>query len=228
MMPEDSMGSMRSCLLALSIYILTAHVSASPLPPIIRAATSNNGRFLVVATLKLGPAGDGGGQPILGETFEVNERVTFPYSKGNLTAPNKYYLQDLGWKVELPRESTLFAPWPIVSDDGSSLILVGVSPAMPGTTLLTIYKRNGRYELEGSLLRSYKVDDLWTLKPGEERMFGYTDATPEWFDDGVFSFSSDGGVLLYKDKEHGLLQISLKSGAVTHCSVGKAGCGGND
>ena len=45
---------------------------------------------------------------------------------------------------------------------------------------------------EGILLRNYKVDNLWNLKPGEERMSGYFDGTPEWFDDGVFSFTDDG------------------------------------
>lgn len=205
-----------SCFVVLFIYVFTFHVFASPLPPIIRAASSSNGQFMVVATLKLGPAGAGGGQQILGETFEVNERETFAYTKGRITAPNKYYFQDRGWKIELSPENGFFAPWPIVSDDGSTLILVGVSPPMSGTTLLAIYRRNGRNGREGSLLRSYKVDDLWTLKPGEKRMSGYTDATPEWFDDGAFSFSSDGAMLLYKDKEHGPLQISLNSGAVTH------------
>jgi hypothetical protein len=201
-----------SCLVALSIFLFRAHVFASPLPPIIRAATSNNGQFLVVATLKLGPAGEGGGQTILGETFEINARETFASTKGRLTAPNKYWADSWNsWKIELPRQIGFIAPWPIISDDGSTLILVGVSPPASGITLLAIYKRDGR---GGKLLRSYKVDDLWSLKPGEERMSGFFDSTPEWFDDGEFSFSDDGGMLLYTDKEHGVIQLSLKDGTV--------------
>ena len=217
MVPEDG-GIMRrftlrsvaiSCLVVLSSFLFTAHVFASPLPPLIRAATSNNGQFLVVATLKLGPAGEGGGQMILGETFEINARETFVYPKGRLTAPNKYYLPDLGWKIELPRQIGFIAPWPIISDDGSTLILVGVSP--PAGTLLAIYKRDGS---GGKLLRSYTVDDLWSLKPGEKRMSVFFDFTPEWFDDGEFSFSDDGEMLLYTDKEHGVFRLSLKDGTV--------------
>jgi hypothetical protein len=196
---------------------------ASGLPPVIRAATSQNGQFLVVATLKLGPTGEGGGQSILGETFEVNERETFVHTKGRLTAPNGYYLPDFGWTVELPRQSGFIAPWPIISDDGLSLILVGVSPPVPGMTLLAIYKKHGR---SGDLLRNYEVDKLWSLKPGEERMSGYTDGTPEWFDDGRFTFSANGETLLYADKKNGLLEISLDDGMVKECSVGKAQCGG--
>ena len=219
MVPEDG-GIMRrftlrsaaiSCLVVLSSFLFTARVFASPLPPLIRAATSNNGQFLVVATLKLGPAGEGGGQMILGETFEINARETFVYTKGRLTAPNKYYLPDLGWKIELPRQIGFIAPWPIVSDDGSTLILVGVSPPMSGMKLLAIYKRDGR---GGKLLRSYTVDDLWSLRPGEKRTEVVTDGTPEWFDEGKFSFSDDGEMLLYTDKEHGAIRLSLKDGTV--------------
>jgi hypothetical protein len=217
-----------TCAVVLWISIFAGRALASPLPPIIRVAVSNNGQFLVEGTLKLGPAGTGGGQMILGETFEVTERETFVYTKGRLTSPNKYYLADLGWRIELSRESGFFAPWPIISDDGSSLILVNVTPPMSGTPLLVIYKRNGSNGSTGTLVRSYKVDDLWSLKPGEERMQGFTDATPEWFDEGVFSFSKDGEILFYKDKEHGLIQISLKSGVVTQCSTAKAGCMNND
>lgn len=203
--------------------VVGTQLFASPLPPLIRAATSQNGQFLVVATLKLGPAGKGGGRPILGETFEVNERETFVYTKGRLTAPNGYYSPDLGWTVELPRQSGFIAPWPIISDDGQSLILVGVSPPVPGMTLLAIYKKHGS---GGDLLRSYEVDELWSLKPGEERMSGYFDGTPEWFDEGRFTFSKDGETLLYEDKKRGLVKISLKDGVVKECSVGKAQCGG--
>jgi hypothetical protein len=220
MVPEED-GSMRrftlrsaatSCLGALSISIFTAQVFASPLPPLVRSASSNNGQFLVVATLKLGPPGDGGEQMILGETFEINARETFANTKGRLTAPNKYWVDSWNsWKIELPRQNGFSAPWPIISDDGSTLILVGVSPPMSGMTLLAIYKRDGR---GGKLLRSYKVDDLWSLRPGEKRIEVATDGTPEWFDEGKFSFSDDGEMLLYTDKEHGVIRLSLKDGTV--------------
>jgi hypothetical protein len=198
-----------SCLVALSISIFTAHVFASAMPPLIRAATSNNGQFLVMATLKLELVDETGMQRIQGETFEVSE--TFAHTKADLTAPNKYYLDNAnGWKVELPRQNGFIAPWPIICDDGSSLILVGLDPPARGVILLAIYKKHGR---GGKLLRSYKADDLWTLKPGEESADRY-DWTPEWFADGKFSFSDDGEMLLYADKEHGV-QISLKDGTVT-------------
>jgi hypothetical protein len=89
-------------------------------------------------------------------------------------------------------------------------------------TLLAIYKKHGS---GGDFLRSYEVDELWSLKPGEERMSGYSDATPEWFDDGRFTFSANGETLFYADKEHGL-EISLDDGVVKEWSVGKAQCGG--
>ena len=98
--------------------------------------------------------------------------------------------------------------WPILS---CRFLGVSVSPPVLGQTLLAIYKRKGK---EGILLRNYRVDNLWNLKPGEERMSGYFDGTPEWFDDGVFSFTDDGAALLYIDKKHGLLQFSLENGAV--------------
>jgi hypothetical protein len=198
-----------SCLVVLLIFGFKGHAFASSLLPLIRTATSNNGQFLVVGTLKLGPAGEGGGQTILGETFEVNARETFAYTKGRLTAPNKYWVDS--WEVELPRQIEFIAPWPIISDDGSTLILVGVSPPVSGMTLLAIYKRDGR---GGKLLRSNTVEDLWDLKPGEKRMDSIFDSTPEWFDNGHFSFSDDGGMLLYTDEEHGGIRFSMKDGTV--------------
>ena len=148
---------------------------------------------------------------ILGETFEINARETFASTKGRLTAPNKYWVDSWNsWKIELPKQVGFIAPWPIISDDGSTLILVGVSPPASGT-LLAIYKRDGR---GGKLLRSYTAEDLWDLKPGEKKVDIYLDFTPEWFDDGKFSFSGDGEMLLYTDKEHGVIQLSLKDGAV--------------
>jgi hypothetical protein len=58
------------------------------------------------------------------------------------------------------------------------------------------------------------VDDLWSLKPGEKRMEVIFDSTPEWFDDGEFSLSNNGEMLLYTDKERGVIRISLKDGTV--------------
>jgi len=201
-----------SCLAFLWTSFLGIQLSASGLPPIIRGATSKNGQFLVVASLELGPEEQGGARAILSETLEVNVRETFANTKGKLTAPNTYFQSDFGWKVHLPSQPGFLAPWPIISDDGSILALVGVSPPVLGQTLLAIYKRKGK---EGILLRNYKVDNLWNLKPGEEKMSGYVDGTPEWFDDGVFSFTDDGAALLYIDKKHGSLQFSLEDGAVT-------------
>jgi hypothetical protein len=201
-----------SCFAALLSSIFTAHIFASPGTPIIRAATSNNGQFLVISTLKLVSAREGGGQMILGETFEINALETFASTKGRLTAPNKYWVDSWNsWKIEVPRQYGLTAPWPIISDDGSTLVLVGVSPPVSGATLLAIYKKRKK---EGELLRSYTGDDLWSLKPGEKRMDAIFDSTPEWFDDGEFSFSNNGEMLLYTDKERGVIRISLKDGTV--------------
>ena len=201
-----------SYLVVFLIFISIAHAFASPMPPLIRAATSNNGQFLVVATLKLGPPGAGGGQMILGETFEINASETFASTKGRLTSPNKYWADSWNsWKIELLRQPGFVAPWPIISDDGSTLILVGVNPPASGMTLLAVYKRDGH---NGQLLRSYTADDLWDLKPGEKRMDVVLDSTPEWFDNGQFSFSDDGRMLLYTDKKHGVIRLSMKDGTV--------------
>ncbi|HEY6414446.1 MAG TPA: hypothetical protein VIX42_12220 [Edaphobacter sp.] len=60
------------------------------------------------------------------------------------------------------------------------------------------------------------VEDLWNLKkPVDVKMYTILDSTPEWFDDGQFSFSDLGQTLLYIDKEHGAIRFSLKDGAVT-------------
>jgi hypothetical protein len=181
---------------------------ASPPPPIIRAAVSKNGRFLVVSSFELGPAESNGASHILGFKFEVTEVQSFINGKDRLTAPNRYYSDVPGnWKVEIKPSGQR---WPIVSDDGKTLVLVGVSPPWPNVSLLEIYQKKG---FDAALVRSYSLRDIRDVNADGRYMA--TDSTPQWFASGQFSFSEDGQTLLYADKEHGSFRILLSDGTIT-------------
>ncbi len=182
-------------------------------PRIVRAATSSNGKFLVISSYELGSEGPGGGRPILSNTFEISRREPFDNPRHSLSSPNSYYYADFGWKVVLPARSGLANPWPIVSDDGLTLVPVSVTAAMDHQILLAIYRKQ---QDGGSLVRFLKREDLFFRKPNEPSIVVIWDSTPTWFAAGDFSFSKDGASLFYKDREHGQAKLNLTDGTVTH------------
>ncbi|MGI4831206.1 MAG: hypothetical protein ACRYFU_23910 [Janthinobacterium lividum] len=146
------------------------------------------------------------------ETLEVNGREPFN-TASKLAAPNSYFADDSGWKVTIRSDSGLGpAPWPLISNDGETMILVNTIPPISNRPLLAIYRRN---ESGGKLLREYKVEELWTLKRGEEPFDGFSSGTPFWFAKGRFSFSPDQKSLLFVDETHGLLRLSLTDGTLS-------------
>ena len=183
---------------------------ASAPPRIVRAATSRNGQYLVISTFELGPSVNGG-RAILGDTFEVSRQEPSSAGRYEFSASNPYYYSDFGWQVVLHSEPGFYAPWPIVSEDGVTLILINTAPAMRGQTLLAIYRKQAK---DGILIRSYKTEDLWPVKPEHSKLEVWNEATPMWFAGGNFTFSADESTLLYTDKTHGRLRFGLMDGAL--------------
>lgn len=84
--------------------------------------------------------------------------------------------------------------WPIISDDGQTLVLINVAAPFANSTVLSIYQED---RLRGRFVRTYTLENLWPAKKIDPKLtdFGYT---PQWFAGGKFSFSADCKDLLYR------------------------------
>ncbi len=184
----------------------------SPLPPVVRGAVSANGRFLVVSSFDLGDVVDGGGQRIKGQTFEVNTVETFLNAKDRLNAPNVFY-SGLGWAVKTKFDESHLTYWPIVSNDGATLVLVGVTAPWPRASILQIYRRS---RTDGAPVRSFALEELWSqheIYPHGDKVLVFNDSMPLWFATGSFLFSENNETLIYRHASGESLLIRLSDGA---------------
>jgi hypothetical protein len=195
-------------LLALALTgLTTGPVFAGPLPPYILASRSPNGRFLAVKDYELSPATEPDApRRILSTTYRILAAETFLNEKDHLAASVPFYSQRCQVRLEASGEF-----WPMVSDDGKSLILVGVSPPDPRPPLLKIDHCDF---VSGSLVRELRLTDLWTGAQIASVGGMWTDATPEWFAGSSFSFSADGESLLYRSRWGDRITIGLEGGKV--------------
>lgn len=133
--------------------------------------------------------------------------------KDRLTAPNTFYSES-GWTVKTKFDDAHLTYWPIVSDDGATLVLVGVTFADPRDAVLKIYRQSG---VGGALVRSFALGELWSeseIYPGGNKLLVFTDGSPQWFSGGRFAFSPDGGSLVYTHANGGTTVIRVRDGAV--------------
>jgi hypothetical protein len=201
--------------IAFSVAPATNFISASPLPPLVKASRSPNGKFLVVADLDLAPI-ENGGQQIRRTTYHVYQLEDFVNSKDRLNTPVPFWSDS--WQSW---ETTLEGPfgycWPMVSNDGQSIVLIAIAGPMPGQPVLRLFRRKLN-EHTGELVRSFDITDLWTkqqVDPEGTGQFGDFDSTPKWFADGALAFSTDSRLLIYTNQWKQELQIDLKSGAIS-------------
>ena len=201
-----------SCvLLWIGVFAVQLHASAPP--PIIRGALSKNGQFLVVSSFELGPPDSHGGTRVIGFKFEVTRLQTFINRKDQLTSPNRYYSDVPGnckVEIKISDHGPAFQRWPIISDDGRTLVLVGVTAPWPNVPLLEIYQQKG---FDAALVRSFSLGDLRKTAAGA--IYMQTDSTPQWFAGGEFSFAPSGQTLVYTDPQQGSFSINLTDGVVT-------------
>ncbi len=179
----------------ISISIGGARLAASAPPPNVVASSSMNGRFLVVARMESAAnEAQAAVRRIVRTSYEVFEAEPFINSKDRLSTPTRFWSDSaMSWRVALEGGET---PWPMVSDDGTYLVLVSVTVGFPGQVVLRIYRKEGR---EGHLVKDFQLSDLWTtaevnsrgvvVGPEGKRVFAATDATPEWFAGGSLALA---------------------------------------
>lgn len=206
---------LRNWMIAGAFIIAAFALHASPLPPDVKAATSANGRFLVVAEYKYENPDVPIGR-IAYVTYSVLEREEFINAKDKPGSSSTYWSESAeSWSFTLSFKQSGSA-WPLISNDGKHVILFAVVPPVGGEQqVLSLYEKKN---FKGLMIRSYKLKELWSpiqIDPSGKGIVMVTDATPEWFAGSMFDISTDDRKLIYKTRWGNTMQIDLHDGAVT-------------
>lgn len=197
----------------LCIFFFTtasALLRGSPLPPPVVASASPNGRILVVAERDFDSPDQTRPRRVLGTTYCILETEQFINSKDRLVSSVPFYSSS--WQVTIEGNDNGDEFWPMVSNDGRSLVLVRVIPGIPGLPVLQIYRRG---DSGGKLVRTLQITDLWT--PAQVHTSGtlsITGAEPQWFARGALNLSSNNQDLIYRTQWGNELLIDLARGTV--------------
>ena len=190
--------------------------TASPLPPNVMASRSANGRFLVLTQRELDSSDQNGGRRIIRTAYQVYESEPFSNTKDRLSAPVPFWSDSaFSWRLTLEGHEGRRVFWPMISDDGNTLVLVAVTVPMRGEPVLQIYRKQNH---AGVLIRTLEISDLWTsseIDPQPNSVVMFTDASPEWFSGGSLAFATDNQSLLYRTQWNDHLQIRLSDGSVS-------------
>jgi len=211
-----SLRSARTFLLlavTLCIAVTGAEVFASEPPHDVPASVSQNGRFLVVSEHKTKPSGAGIGRTLVSTTYRIMDTERFAHKNHTLSVPTHFWSDS--WQVTVPWQNDLRECWPIISDDGKTLILIAAKWPWMGQ-IMRIYRKTDYHPAE--LVRSFMITDLWTpqeVDPSGTGKYSWTDATPLWFAGGSFVFSDDSLKLTYRNQWQEEIEINLSDGAIT-------------
>ena len=175
---------------AVSLLALTSAVWAGPPFPVVRAASSANGKFLVVMEFEyLNP--DQLVRTITRVSYRVLRREEF--INDEFTTANPFWSYD--WDVALaPKGEGI--PLPFISNDGEYLVLASVDPPFSDVTVLRIYREH-RYGGE-DLLATYKLKDIWTADELKAHATLSSTGRPLWFAGSTLGFSADSSAFVVR------------------------------
>ena len=193
-------------------------VLAGALPPCVKAASSNNGNFLVITDSQLEP-GRGDIARVQGVSLQVFPKETFINAKDRITSPATYWTNWARWSVVLDSSNSHpvpGCPLSLITDDGEFLIVLNVSESA-----MRVYRRRdhpGDPMKEGPdrgvLIKDIPLREIWP----PDKFVGLqiaTDETPQWFAGGTFEFSSDCRLLIHKTRWGNTVRINLPDGSVS-------------
>jgi hypothetical protein len=202
----------------LSFWIVVAvplTVCGSALAPMVRASQSANGKFLVVTEWEYDSPNREVPRKLVSSTYRVLQVEPFINDKDRLDGATTFW-SDSDWEVSREGRDLY---WPLVSSNGQYLILVRVTPPLPGPPVMLIYHREfSGGVIKGVLVRQISITDLWSereLDPDGTGSFGAFDSTPKWFSGGSLRFSSDDVSIIYRTQWNDVLNIHLADGIIT-------------
>ena len=196
---------------ALFLALMPSSAPASAPPPLVKGSFSAHRRSLVIVSYQYGPSVDAcGGHEIRSVTYEVLAPFT-PLPRHALHAP--VTLLSSPWSVTPPDRSLR---WPMITDDGTTLLLLDVTTVGPERRLISIYRHTG---YGSTLVHTLSAADLWTQHEanpsGSDRWIIFDDYQPLWFAIGALRFTDDDQDLLYTSPDRHKLRIHLADGTIT-------------
>lgn len=187
----------------------------------VKAASSNDGRFLVVSERQTEPIqGEPVAHKIIKQTFQV-----FPAQellRYNLKMPITAWHDLVLWQVELEPndERWMFGCLVPLLNGAEYLVLLNDTDGVnPRNIAMLVYRAPSRTEPNravwgrGVLVRQLTARDIW---PGHKFTDEtVTDGTPSWFEGGTFEWGKDNHSLLYKTRWGDDIHIDLNTGSVS-------------
>jgi hypothetical protein len=196
---------------------------AGPLFRCPKAVSSSKGNFLVLSNIQVKPGPDGT-LKIERFSLQVFPKENFIHVSDKTTRAATFWEDWPQWDVALDANAILKCPVPLITDNGQFLILLRIGPIFSGDEgVLQIYRWDHRYDPEigrtphhGVLVRDIDLKELWSPeKVAANAGTTWTDETPEWFDGGIFEFSSDNKQLIHKTRWGNTTRITLEDGSVS-------------
>lgn len=196
---------------------------AGPLFRCPKAVSSSKGNFLVLSNIQLKPGPDGT-MKIERFSLQVFPKENFIHVSDKTPGAATFWEDWPQWDVALDANTILKCPLPLITDNGQFLILLRIGPIFSGDDgVLQIYRWDHRRDLEigrtghhGVLVKDIDLKELWPPeKVAANAGTTWTDETPEWFDGGIFEFSSDSKQLIHKTRWGNTTRIKLEDGSVS-------------
>ncbi|HEY6764641.1 MAG TPA: hypothetical protein VI386_07710 [Candidatus Sulfotelmatobacter sp.] len=201
-------------------FVFTGLSFAGALPPCVKAASSNNGNFLIITDVQIGPS-HGAGAEVQQVALQVFSKETFINEKDRLTSSVTYWSNWLQWSVTLDSQNSHpvpGCPLPLITDDGEFLVIVNLNNP---DGVLSIYRRRdhrGDPVREGPdhgvLIREVALKEIWPADKFPKVQI-VTDHTPQWFAGGTFQFSPDSRALIHRTRWGTTVSINLPDGSVS-------------
>lgn len=195
-----------------SVLVLLFHGSsdAGPLPPCVFAAVSNNQQFLATTQLSYGQGGS-----LTSVAFFIHPRLTSkPGTNTGISGPNAYWSSAVLWEVRTGGQGGEACPYPMISGDGESLVLIG---NMFNSYAMKIYHRDAEEErslTDGRHSRLVAKLSLAQLWPRQKSSGTWSTDAPQWFANDNFSFSDDNRKLIHRTKWGETQFIDLATGLI--------------
>jgi hypothetical protein len=190
----------------------------------VKAARSDDGRFLVVSDTQLEPSKQFPGTNTVTQiTYGIFPQQEFIYpGVDKLTSPMTFWADSPAlWTVVLGHDKAVFCPIPLILGSQYLVLLDERRDFYPGNVVMRIYKEPSITGPvtdwhHGVLVKELTLRDLW---PGHKfPNEPITNGTPLWFSGGTFQWGKDNHSLLHKSAWGESVSIDLITGLITDCT----------
>ncbi len=183
------------CSVSLLVF-LPMVAAASVMPDCPKAGVSSKGQFLVIIERDLERVNPYESK-VTKISYQIYPREEFSDGRIAFNSPSNFWHDALQWSVvQLRPNIPSGCSEPLISDDGTLLVLLHDTYPAPNATAIWIYQQPSHLRDPGILVTAIKLGDLWPSDKFQQMLF--TGGSPYWFADGSFEFSGDNRVLIYK------------------------------